>query len=79
QLGYLPKNLVEIAARSVDGKRAPTVLKLYPLAEPTRRTRNGGGLKPFPTMYWLCCPYLKLHVSRLEAQGLVPLWEERLQ
>ncbi|CAN0232473.1 unnamed protein product, partial [Phaeothamnion confervicola] len=22
---------------------------------------------------------LKLHVSRLEAQGLVPLWEERLQ
>jgi hypothetical protein len=29
---------------------------------------------PFPTMYWLTCPWLVAKVSRLEAEGGVERW-----
>lgn len=30
--------------------------------------------EPFPTTYWLSCPHLVAHVSRLEAAGEVEKW-----
>ena len=62
QLGYMPTNLVEIAARgpprrSIGGPDAtsshsgsPTVLRCYPLV------RERATIEPFPTMFWLACP-----------------------
>ncbi len=32
--------------------------------------------KPFPTLYWLTCPYLVKSVSRLEAAGWISKFEE---
>ncbi|KAG5183740.1 hypothetical protein JKP88DRAFT_133577, partial [Tribonema minus] len=76
QLGYVPPNLISVAARNRDG--APTVLLLYPVSAPVCTRRNKVELQPFPTIYWLCCPQLKADVSRLEVAGLVQEFEARL-
>jgi Protein of unknown function (DUF501) len=77
QLGYIPHNLVAVAARGSTGQ--PAVLLLHPLAAPVCTRRNDVQLQPFPTIYWLCCPQMKCDVSRLEVQGLVQQFEARLQ
>ncbi|OAA30111.1 hypothetical protein AT15_00935 [Kosmotoga arenicorallina S304] len=35
--------------------------------------------KPFPTLFWLTCPFLYKEVSRLEEKGWVKLLEEELE
>ena len=35
--------------------------------------------EPFPTLYWLTCPYLSKEVDHLEAAGSVKRLEHRLQ
>ncbi|MCK4778309.1 MAG: DUF501 domain-containing protein, partial [Actinomycetia bacterium] len=35
--------------------------------------------KPFPTLYWLTCPYLIKRISRLESDGMIKEIEERIK
>mmetsp|Transcript_60695 Transcript_60695/g.137214 ORF Transcript_60695/g.137214 Transcript_60695/m.137214 type:complete len:289 (-) Transcript_60695:183-1049(-) len=80
QLGFLPTNLIKVAARDASTGR-PTACQLYPLTKPApERRRKGGGkdLEPFPTMIWLTCPELKRRISALEDAGWVEKLEARL-
>ena len=42
------------------------------------RTPDGGVLEPFPTMYWITCPKLRILISQLEENGIVLTMEQRL-
>jgi len=35
--------------------------------------------KPFPTLFWLSCPFLKEEVSRLESAGMIAEFEKRVE
>jgi len=35
--------------------------------------------KPFPTLHWLTCPYLRKGVSKLESNGWIKKFEEMVQ
>lgn len=78
QLGYLPYNLIEVAAFDRDTAH-PTVLKLYPLNfndlngryNPTEEERL-----PFPTMFWMCCPNIARRVAHIEENGFVVKFKE---
>ncbi len=35
--------------------------------------------KPFPNLFWLTCPYLVREVSKLESEGYIEHFEERLR
>ncbi len=63
QLGRTPKNIIQIARRCSYG--FPVVIESSPVLEG----------KPFPTIYWLTCPYLRYQVSRLESNGGVARFE----
>ena len=47
----------------------PAVLRVAP------RLEDG---TPFPTLFWLSCPLATRHVSRLEAEGTMAGWNDRL-
>jgi len=61
-------------ARGLDGvwKRCdygfPQVVQVHPWID----------RKPFPTLYWLTCPFLQRAISRLEADGWVKRLEQHL-
>lgn len=78
QLGYVPHNLVKVAAYN-ESTGAPTVLLLYPIGRPVVTRRNNVDLQPFPTIFWLCCPKLRSDVSTLEARGFITEFMARLQ
>ena len=59
QLGRAPRGLVGVARRCRYGY--PQVVIVYPLVEG----------KPFPSTYWLTCPFLCKAIDRLEAQGWI--------
>ena len=63
QLGRTPRGLLAIERRCPYGY--PQVVRVYPLVEG----------KPFPTLFWLTCPFLTKQIDRLEAEG----WIKRLQ
>ncbi|MCL1801787.1 MAG: DUF501 domain-containing protein [Promicromonosporaceae bacterium] len=67
QLGRVPRGVVDIAARCHCG--APLVVTTAP------RLPDG---TPFPTMYYLTDPGLTAAISRLEADGEMVKWSERL-
>ncbi len=48
----------------------------YPVCIESRIIHNG---KPFPTLYWLTCPFLSKRVGRLEEKGNIGLFEMRLK
>lgn len=66
QLERYPKNVLEVSYRCSFG--FPMVIKSKPVLEG----------KPFPTIYWLTCPYLRYRVSQLEANGDIPKYEKLL-
>jgi hypothetical protein len=66
QLGRQPRGLVGIARRCVYGY--PQVAIVYPII-------NG---KPFPTLYWLTCPFLQQKVAALEAKGIIGYLEQKI-
>lgn len=35
--------------------------------------------RPFPTLFWLTCPFLKEEVSRLESKGMISHFEKRIE
>ncbi|MCD6450717.1 MAG: DUF501 domain-containing protein [Thermotogaceae bacterium] len=47
----------------------PVVIKSLP-------EKNG---KPFPTLYWLTCPYLRKEVAKLEEKNFIRKYEEIIQ
>eukprot|EP01083_Nonionella_stella_P008746 25277_1 len=79
QLGYIPSNLVSVAARRSTGD--PLVLRTYPLngGAKRRKLKAEGDLTPFPTHYWFITsnPVSKA-VSALEQKGYVAKFESRL-
>ena len=81
QLGYIPDNLVSIAARRGGGIETPLVLKTYPLngGASRRKLKAEGDLTPFPTLYWFCCNEVGKAVSELERRGCVRQLEIRLR
>jgi|SRR5579872_2197350 len=65
QLGRAPRAFRRVAVRCPYG--APAVTEQAPFDE------NGN---PFPTTFWLTCPFLVAALSRLEADGGVERWSE---
>jgi hypothetical protein len=63
QLGRAPRAYRRVAVRCPFGK--PAVTEQAPFDD------TGA---PFPTTFWLTCPYLVTQVSRLEAAGGVERW-----
>ena len=66
QLGRPPRGLVAISKRCVHGY--PQVVTVYPLLDG----------KPFPTLYWLTCPFLSQEIASLEADGMISRLEEEI-
>lgn len=64
QLGRPATGLLAVAARCRFGQ--PAVVVTAPAVE-----GPDGVLEPFPTTFWLTCPYLAEEVSRLESQGWI--------
>lgn len=64
QLGRLPYAILAVAARCRFGR--PTVVVTAPVIE-----GPDGRAEPFPTTFWLTCPYLVEAVSRLESTGWI--------
>lgn len=69
-LGREPRAPFVVKTRCPDG--SPQVL----LADPV--FKEDGIWKPFPTFLWLVCPELKLRVARLEQEGLIKQYSQRL-
>ena len=63
QLGRIPRGLLGIECRCRYGY--PQVVTVYPLIEG----------KPFPTIFWLTCPFLANEIDHLEAEG----WIKRME
>jgi uncharacterized protein len=63
QLGRPPRAFRRVVVRCPFGRPAVTEQAPY----------DDSG-EPFPTTYWLTCPYLVAQVSRLEAAGGVERW-----
>lgn len=67
QIGRAPRGRYEVATRCVHG--FPQVLRVPPKVDAA----------PFPTLFWLSCPFLVRAVGRLEAAGWVARVEASLQ
>ena len=65
QLGRRPRAFRAVAVRCPFGR--PAVTEQQPFDE------NG---RPFPTQYYVTCPYLVAAISRLEAAGGVERWTQ---
>ena len=63
QIGRSPRGELAVSVRCSYGY--PQVIRVHPVV-------HG---KPFPTLYWLTCPFLAKEIDHLEADG----WVKRLQ
>jgi hypothetical protein len=63
QIGRPPRAFRQVAVRCPYG---------YPAVSEQRALAEGGA--PFPTMYWLTCPWLVAAIARIEAAGGVERW-----
>ena len=66
QLGREPRGRIAVARRC--GYGYPQLLRVHPVVDG----------KPFPTLYWLTCPFLREAIDRLEADGWIRRVEDRL-
>jgi hypothetical protein len=66
QIGRKPRGLSGVASRCSYG--FPQVVRVHPVVDG----------EPFPTLYWLTCPYLASEIDRLESDGWVGRIEARL-
>lgn len=65
QLGRAPEGMIKASARCSYG--APVALLCSPIVARTgRKAESESQAEPFPTLFWLTCPYLKERVGRLE-------------
>jgi len=65
QIGKKISGFLKVAKRCKWGY--PQVIMCYPLKEG----------EPFPTLYWLTCPYLNKHAGELESKGFINVFVER--
>src|SRR6476659_7902030 len=65
QIGRVPRAFARVAVRCPFGR--PAVTEQTPFDEDGR---------PFPTQYYVTCPYLVAAISRLEAAGGVERWTQ---
>lgn len=72
QLGRAPRGVLAVARRCRYG--APQVI----VSDPLPRSEDGK-VRPFPTLFWLSCPYLIKAVGGLESQGHIAAFQERLR
>ncbi|RJQ32385.1 MAG: DUF501 domain-containing protein [Actinobacteria bacterium] len=68
QLGRKPRGQYEIVAWCKTKPPHPQVIKTNPLVEG----------KPFPTLYYLTCPFLVKEISRIENEGYISKLEEKI-
>jgi hypothetical protein len=68
QIGRPPRAFRRVACRCAHG---------YPAVTEQAAATEGGS--PFPTTYWLTCPWLVAAVSRVEASGGVERWSRAAQ
>jgi len=66
QLGRTPRGAFSVSVRCSYGY--PQVIRVHPVVEG----------KPFPTLYWLTCPFLSREIGHLEAAGWVKQLEARM-
>jgi len=66
QIGRQPRGVSGVPVRCSYGY--PQVIRVRPLVEG----------KPFPTLFWLTCPYLAKEIDRLEADGWIGRLERRM-
>ena len=66
QIGRRPRGSLAVVRRCAYGY--PVVVRVHPVVDG----------RPFPTLYWLTCPYLSTHIDRLESAGWIGRLEERL-
>ena len=66
QLGRSPRGAFSVSVRCSYGY--PQVIRVHPIVAG----------KPFPTLYWLTCPFLSKEIGHLEAAGLVKQLEARM-
>jgi len=66
QIGRDARGVIAIPRRCAYGY--PQVATVYPLLD----------REPFPTMYWLTCPYLHREIAALESEGMIARIEERI-
>ncbi len=67
QIRRKPKNAIEVANYCSYG--FPVVIKAFPVLDD----------KPFPTLYWLTCPFLIRKISSIESNGGILRYEEILR
>lgn len=67
QLGRQPREPYRVASRCAHGR--PATILTAPVL---------GDGAPFPTLYWLTCPWLSAYVDGLESSGVVSEWRARL-
>ncbi len=70
QLGRAPRQMTGVGHRCASG--VPMVIVTQPLPETPERASF------FPTLFWLTCPVAVKAVSRLEDEGWIQRWQERL-
>jgi len=68
QIGRRPRAFARVAVRCPFGR--PAITEQAPFDEDGR---------PFPTQYYVTCPYLVAAISRLEAAGGVERWTQAAQ
>jgi len=68
QLGRNPRSVLKVLKRCGEGY--PQVILSSPVLE------DG---TPFPTIFWLTCPFLIKEVSRLEGKGLIKHLQSRIK
>lgn len=66
QMGREMNNKIEVASYCKYGY--PVTIKNYPIMNK----------KPFPTMYWLTCPYLNDEISKLESKNYIEKIQEKI-
>lgn len=71
QLGRAPEGMVRVSARCSYG--LPTAIMCSPIVV------RSGAAEPFPTLYWLTCPYLRDKVGLLEGGRYFPEIRARLR
>lgn len=67
QLDREPRGAWRVEVRCRHG--APQVVRVHPILDG----------RPFPTLFWLTCPYLSRQVSGLESAGWISLLERRVK
>jgi len=66
QIGRSPRGQFVVSVRCSYGY--PQVIRVHPVVQG----------KPFPTLYWLTCPFLSKEIDHLEAIGWVKQLEDRM-